>query len=903
MPKQLQPAAISELSAIANSRSIDAAAEAGVILRPHLFELLSGSSRVVSVAAPAGSGKTVLLRSWMLHHGLTEAAAWVTLGRDEQDPQRLWMSILDAFRQTEVGRKLVQPLSPAPDLDGEMIAERLLHDLSPLADDLWLILDDLHELRSEEARRQLEVFLMRSPQRLRFVLSSRRDVRIGMHRLRLSGQLTEIRSSELRFSLQETMSLLNGVDVRLSDTALQLLDDRTEGWAAGIRLAALSLGGHPNPDQFALEFSGSERTVAEYLLTEVLDRQPERVRRLLLRTAVLDRVNGSLADYLTGNSDSERVLHELEEAQAFVVSVDPERTWFRYHHLFAELLKLELRRTAPAEVRPLHAAAGLWFAERGQWLDAIRHMQEAEEWDRAAELLFDQWRSLQLAGQAKVASALLSRFPASLFERSPELAVLTADELVARGASDQAERYLAIATESSAPGREEAGRLQTEIAMVRLSIARHRGNLPAAIRQAQPLLSRSIDSETGARPISEEYRALALLNLGVAELWTAHHQDAERHLEQGIALARLADRPFLELRGLAHAAFLNGATSFEQAIARSREAISLARAHGWQDEPAAAVADGVLAGALVWRGRLDEALDPLERAERNLRPTSDPGAAVQVHSARGRLELARGRYQEAATALRRADRLGGAFVSRHMLARQARALFLQALLNLGEIERVDRALAELEPVERESSEMRNAHAALRLAQNDPEDATRLLAPVLEGSVPLVNRLWRLEPLILDAIARDALGDTVAAQSDFDRALDLAEQNGVVWPFLIHGTRALLEKQVSFQTTHASLISEILNIASGRSATSISSETEPLLEPLSASEMRVLRYLPTNLSAPEIAGDLSISVNTVKTHLRHVYAKLGTHRRAEAVQRARALGLLAPSTRSERGGAA
>ena len=786
-------------------------------------------------------------------------------------------------------------LSAAPDLDGQLIAERLLHDLAPLTEELLLVIDDLQELRSEEAQQQLELFVMRSPSKLRFVFSSRRDLRIGLHRLRLAGALTEIRSAELNFSINETAALFESVDVRLSEDSLRLLDERTEGWVAGIRLAALSLAGHPDPEKFAIEFSGSERTVAEYLLTEVLDRQPEHIRRLLLCTSVLERVNGPLADHLTGNSDSERVLHELEETHAFVVALDPERTWFRYHHLFAELLRLEMRRTAPSEVRALHARAGDWFARRGQWVAAIHHLQEAEDWDRATALLFDQWRSLQLAGQAAIATSMLERFPGSLFERSAELAVLLADDQVARGAVDQAEHYLTIAAQGSATAR-DLDRLETELAMVRLSVARRRGNLPAVVARAQPLLRRPDDA--GRDPIPEDYRAFALINLGVAELWTAHHHDAERHLDQGIELARLAQRPFLELRGLAHTAFVSGANSFALAIARSREAIELALEHGWQDEPGTAVAYGVLAGALIWRGRLEEAVDPLERAERNLRVTTEPGAAVQVHVARGMLELARGRYEEASTALHRADRISDAFVSRHMLTRQARALLLQALVNVGELERVEHSLAGLEPVERASSEMRNARALLRLAQNDPEDASRVLAPVLEGSVPLVSRLWRLQPLILEAIARDAMGDISASQDSVERALDLAERNGVVWPFLIHGAQDLLEKQARFRTSHASLIAEILNISAGRAATLILSEVAPLLEPLSESETRILRYLPTNLSAPEIASDLYLSVNTVKTHLRHVYAKLGTHRRAEAVQRARALGLLAPSTRAE-----
>lgn len=204
---------------------------------------------------------------------------------------------------------------------------------------------------------------MRAPGELRFLLVTRHDLRLGLHRLRLEGGLTEIRASDLRFSLEEARALFEGAGVEVSDGALGLLETRTEGWVAGLRLAALSLAGHPDPERFAAEFSGSERTVAEYLLAEVLERNPEDVKRLLLRTSILDRVNGELADQLTGDPGGARHLHTLEQRNAFVASIDPSRTWFRYHHMFADLLALELRRTASDEIPSLHRSAAAWFAE------------------------------------------------------------------------------------------------------------------------------------------------------------------------------------------------------------------------------------------------------------------------------------------------------------------------------------------------------------------------------------------------------------------------------------------------------------------------------------------------------------------------------------------------------------
>ena len=277
----------------------------------------------------------------------------------------LWVSVAGALRETAPGSALVHGLTAAPDLDGWTVVERLLEDLASLEDRVWLVVDDLHELHSAEALRQLELLIMRAQAPLRFVLATRHDLRLGLHRLRLAGELTEIRTADLRFSRAEARALLDAAGAPMSDSALALLYDRTEGWAAGLRLAALSLAGHPDPERFAAEFGGSERTVAEYLVAEVLEQQSDAARRLLLRTSMLERVNGELADLLTGGSGGERVLQQLEEAGAFVVSLDARRSWFRYHQLFADLLQLELRGSAPAELPALHEAAAGWYAGTG----------------------------------------------------------------------------------------------------------------------------------------------------------------------------------------------------------------------------------------------------------------------------------------------------------------------------------------------------------------------------------------------------------------------------------------------------------------------------------------------------------------------------------------------------------
>src|SRR5690348_7691803 len=407
----------------------------GVVSRPGLFERLGASARVTVVSAPPGSGKTVLLRSWIGEAGLGESAAWVSVGPGERDPQQFWLSVLGALRRTSAGSGLVQAVTAAPDLDGWAIVERLLKDLAPLAEPVWLVVDDVHELGSDEARRQLELLVMRGPPELRMVLAARHDVRLGLHRLRLEGELTELRAADLRFTVAEAGELMAAAGVELPGPALGTLYERTEGWAAGLRLAALSLAGHEDPERFAAEFSGSERTVAEYLLAEVLERQGEEVRRLLLRTSVLERVSGELADALTGGSGGERILQDLEEANAFVVALDA-----------------------------------------------------ARDWGLAARLLADHWPGLYLGGQAAVVHELLAGFPAGARAADAELAALAAADELAQGSLEEARRYLTLAALGSVSvpaGRR--GQVQVLLGVVGLLLARQRGNLPAVIEEARRL--------------------------------------------------------------------------------------------------------------------------------------------------------------------------------------------------------------------------------------------------------------------------------------------------------------------------------------------------------------------------------------------------------------------------------
>jgi LuxR family maltose regulon positive regulatory protein len=840
----------------------------------------------------------LLLRSWIAAVGLAEHVAWVAVQPEEHDAQRFWIAVADALRGTAAGSALVRPLTAAPGLDGWAIVERLLKDLVQLHERIWLMVDDVHELASAKALRQLELLVMRAPPQLRFVLATRHDLRLGLHRLRLAGELTEIRTGDLRFSVAEARALFEAAGVQLSEAALALLVERTEGWAAGLRLAALSLAGHPDPERFAEQFSGSERTVAHYLLAEVLEQQSEEVRLLLLRTSVLERVNGELADLLTGRSGGELVLQNLEQAGAFVVSLDARRSWFRYHQLFADLLQLELRATAPAELPALHAAAAGWFAAQGYPVEAIRHAQAAEDWDLAARLLADHWVGLYLDAHSATARELLARFPTGVTAADAELTTLRAASELTRGSLEDAEGYLTLATrQSGSAPADRRGRLQVMLTIVRLLLARQRGDLPAVVEEADRLLAAVEAPDPAQRGLGEDLRALAMINLGIAETNAARLENADRHLEQGVTLARRIGRPYLEFLGLAHGALVVILRSYVLGERRCRQAIELAERHGWGEDQAAAATYVFLAFALLGQGRLAEAGRWLERAGQTLRPEAEPAAGMNLHYGRAVLELARGRDQEALADFQVAERLAGTLVTPHTLVTSMRAHRLQALLRLGQTDRVEAALAGLDEQERGGVDMRAALASLRLAQHDPQAAAAALAPVMYGSVPAGLPVWLVTALLLDAIAHDALGDSDAAGRVLERALDVAAPDRMLFPFLVYPAPGPLERHARQRTAHAALIAEILGLLAGTSRPAAPpGEPQRLREPLSKAETRVLRYLPTGLSVTEIAGQLYLSVNTVRTHIRHVYDKLGAHSRHEAVERARALGLLAPSAR-------
>jgi LuxR family transcriptional regulator, maltose regulon positive regulatory protein len=865
-----------------------------VVLRPLLFERLSAAApgTVTLVCAPAGSGKSVLLRSWAAQRD--DALAWVTVERGERDAQRFWLHVIDALADA-AGDQVIERVSPAPRFAGAVVVERLLDQLDRVPGPLELIIDDLHELDSEEALAWLQMLLARLPAQIRVLLATREEPTLGLHRLRLAGELTELRGADLRFSLKETGALLRASAIALSDSSLASLHERTEGWPAGLRLAAISLTAHPDPERFVSEFSGSERTVAGYLLAEVLDRQSPRVRDLLLRTSILDRVSGPLADVLTGGTGAEAILQQLEDQNAFVTSLDAARSWFRYHHLFADLLRLELRRAAPATIPSLHRAAAAWHEQNGDVLEAVRHHQAAADWAPAARLLVDNYFMLTMDGRGETLHALLGAFSPGAPAGDGNLAAALAIDNILHGLLDEAAAQLNVARRQAAETPAERRRVfDVYLAVIEVELARRHGDLPKAQEATRGLKAAlGATPQRNELPVRPDYWALALMNLGLAELWAGRPDEARQHLEDALDRTRRLSRPFIEVGCLAHLAIAAPLTgqSLPLALELSERAIAIAEEHGWTDQSMTTGAFAMAGMALVRMGRFADAERHLARAEESLRLAADPGTEVLLQHARGMLRFGEGRFDEALAEFARAQDLQRLLAGEHVLTVDLRARALQARVRMGDAESAGLTLAGLSTEQGNRAGMRIALAALELEADHPEQAVEVLAPVIDGSAPALYQRWaRVEALLLDAAARDDLGDRRAAEESLEAALEIAEPDGLVLPFLLWPTRELLERHPKHRTAHATLISTILDTLAGHA---LRGPAAPLGDELSDAELRVVRYLPSNLTASEIASELVVSPNTVRTHMRHIYAKLDAHSRSEAVARARELGLVAP----------
>jgi LuxR family maltose regulon positive regulatory protein len=560
--------------------------------------------------------------------------------------------------------------------------------------------------------------------------------------------------------------------------------------------------------------------------------------------------------------------------------------------MFSGLLRLELRRKMPADIAGLHRLAARWLAARGQAADAIGHLQAAGDWDEAARMLTDHALSLTLDGQAGTVAALLRSFPARTGADCPDLTLVRAiaDQYQLR--LDQTDAHLRVVRAYAAttpPARRR--RLQLAIASVDLLSARLRGHFDGIFERAGALLGPDDGQTSADAALSSDLKAIALLNLGVTEAWSLRLADSERHLVEGAALAGRIGRPYLEVACLAHLGFASTSHSFTLARQRCEEAIAVAARHGWYAEAVTAPALATLANALIWTGQFDLAEHWLDRARRATQADGEPGIRLLVCLTSAILQAARRYGRRALEEFAAARQMQALMVGEHGLTTRVNAWTIATQARLGMAGPARAALAALDGRQASAGEIRNAAAVILLAEQDPAAARRELRVVLDGDVPVLSYLTQVEAHLLDAFACRDLGDERASREAAEQALHLAEPDRVILPFAMTGAWQLLETVSRHGTSHAALVTDILDAIRGPERGGLNQPAMVPAEELSRSELRVLRYLPTNLTRREIAGELSISVNTVDTHIRRIYAKLGAANRTAAVERGRELRLL------------
>ena len=626
-------------------------------------------------------------------------------------------------------------------------------------------------------------------------------------------------------------------------------------------------------------------------MAEMLGRQPSEVQSMLLRTSIVDRLNGELADLLAGRLGSEQMLLELEDANAFVVSLDAQRTWFRYHQLLADFLRLELRRRSADEVPDLHRKAARWFTDHGDAIEGVRHTLAAGDWLDSARLLADNLFSLTLDGQEGAIAVLLRSFPAGVSAENPELALAHAAVQLAHGRLEEAAAQLALGeahVQSVTPTRRP--RLAVAIASLRLALARRSGKFTESMEQVNLLEASIGDKSSEEIGMSSELRAVALMNLGIVETWSGRFEDAERHLSEGAALAEAIGRPYIEVACRAYQAFPS--VSLEPARERGRYALALADRYGFGDRPVLAPAFGAVASMEVWTGEFEEGARWLRRGWEVIRPDIDPAAAVLLHTVTGMLHAGRGEHQAALEALTAAVRAQSLLTGAHILGRVVAEWLAATQARLG---MRDEARATLDGFSAEHDRIDAidlGRAAISLEEGDPAAALAVLGDVQHMTPPLGFPAYALvEAHVLAGLAHLALGDRNAAAAAAEAALAAAEPDRLIFPFAMYNAAELLDALPRHQTAHSALLTDVIDLLRGAAPQRINPGALPQSEELSPSELRVLRHLPTNLTRPEIARALYVSINTVNTHMRNVYSKLGAHDRSSAVQRARELGLL------------
>lgn len=874
-----------------------------LIPRPRLIQRLDEGlrlgHRLALLSAPPGFGKTTLLSSWAA--GCRFPVAWIALDKGDNDPAR-FLAYLSAALQTISGHgdKDRHGVFQSPQaLSTEAALTLLINEVASLPDGLVLILDDYHRIDAPAIHDTLAFLLEHlppPPRGVHLVIATRADLPLPIARLRGQGQITELRAADLRFTSDEATALLNkmaGASLTARDVAA--LEARTEGWAVGLQLAALSLRGQEVPAQFIQSFAGDDRYVSDYLVEEVLSRQPEDVRRFLLQTAILDRFCAPLCDTVCFRGaempDSRRMIEYLEQANLFVVPLDNRREWYRFHHLFADLLYYQQRCEHPRRLPELHRRASVWFEENSYLAEAADHALAAKDLERASHLveqlapmLFDRGEMTTLAGwlEALPDDAVLAR---------PWLCIFDAWLLLYAGQLDAIERRLQQTVQAQAGT--DAAALQEHIAAIRTYAAFLRGDLDRAVEHARTALQQLPPSDSWARSFT--------LMTWIASCWLSGDiTTMDQKMAEAMQDQMLAAGGHMAIMGLCAVALMQSMRGqLHRAMVTYTEALQLADQqaglHGQRSPLAGYPLLGMSDLLREWN-----ALEAAARYAREGISLCEQWGQAEVLML-GYLTVSRVLQSIADTAgasaaLEKAEQIArkmSAWAKEHVKSQQARLYLSQ-----DDVDTASRLVAEYELDREDGRSIKEelAHfpvARVLIARHRPEEALRLLERLLEmtESSGLVGS--QIEVLTLQALARWQRGDTAQALDTLSRALSLAEPEGYVRLFADEGASlAAMLRAFSHQPSAVSreYLGRLLAACDAEQSGGLS-PTPLLFEPLSERELEVLRLVAAGLKNKEIAGRLFISQNTVRFHTKNIYGKLDVHNRTQAVTKARELHLL------------
>src|SRR6266508_3784837 len=878
-----------------------------LLARSHLISRLEEATRreLVLVSTPAGFGKTTLLAGWA--QAAEGPVAWLSLDGDDNDPARFWRYIVAAIDKVHggIGERALSLLNASAPPTFKAVVTALVNELAAHPDELVLILDDYHRIESPAVHDSLSFLLEHLPLGMHVVIASRSDPPIPLARFRARGQLAELRAADLRFTLAEAAALLRRVwGLNLPAQSIAVLETRTEGWVTGLQLAALSLRGASDPARLIQHFTGSNRYILDYLTEEVLAQQPDEVISFLLQTAVLEHLSGPLCDLLTGRSDGQAMLAHLERANLFLVPLDEQRHWYRYHRLFADLLRARLQEADPKRVPELHRKAAAWYKQYGLVSDALRHALAAGEGVWAARLVEQHVEEVLRRGEGETLRGWLSALPQEVVRARPRLALaqviaaFNAGRLqVAEPLLEQAEQALATAPrEPYEPSIDKSmsmlANVPASIALLRAAVAALRGDAERTtelVRWAQAQLA---EDERGPR-ISVRW------NLAQADWMRGRLADAERAFAAIVADGRQAGEPHLTLTASSVLGRIQRAQGRLDAALRTYQAgLEFAARTGPTLVLSAAVAHVGMADVLYERNQLEHAL---RHAREGISLGRQLTTTQTLASGLVRLAWIRQAMRDPVGARQAMEEAYQVMPSREIVAlhNPVPAERARLLLAQGEMKQAAHWVEErgLEQDEggyaREREELVPARYLLR--QHMLDRALALLERLGAVAKAQVRMGSLIEIHLLQALGFQAAGKADQAMNVVAQALMQAESEGYICTFVDEGgpMAALLHRALSRGVTAdytARLLAAFPLVDQGIQQQS-SSVTFPFNEPLSERELEVLRLLASGASNQEIAEELSIALTTARKHVSNIIGKLGVTNRTQAVSRGRDLGLL------------